>query len=267
MDTIELVVVMYEISVAYVIGMHSQKSHEHTSVRKLKEIQESQNQMLVDIAHGVQSPLTVIYGEIEYLEHLESSRNFEIIKKSLNKLSACIQHILECARFEGCLKPTMFEVVNLSVLMEDQVEYFEVMAHEQGVNLKSEIQAGICIHGDRRLLVDMIVNIAHNAIKYHRTDCKSSVDLKLHCVDNTVELLCIDNGIGISKDDIAHIFTRFYRAQHSADREGFGIGLAVTKKIVEMHNGTVDVVSVKGEGTTFVIRFPLNTKKPPLWRR
>lgn len=253
MDTIEVVAVIYEISITYVIGALLIKKH----IRKKSS---DQDMIVVNIAHNLQTPLTVARAELELLsEDIGERESIATVRQSLIRISEFIHRILQLARLEGCAEPVC-EIVDVSMLVHDQIEYLSVMAQQYGVQVTSEIAPRITIEGDRRALAEMIINIAHNAMKYRRNDVASTFHVVLRDCGSFVELSCIDNGIGIASKDIPRIFDRLYRVQ--SHNEGFGLGLAFVKRVVLLHKGTIGVTSVVGEGTTFTIRLP-QCKRPP----
>lgn len=110
---------------------------------------------------------------------------------------------------------------------------------------------------DERLLTRLFYNLIHNAYKY--TEKEGSIKVELLSHNKFAEISIEDTGIGIPEDDLPFIFERFYRAEKSRAREtgGTGIGLALVKQILLLHNGTIDVKSTVGKGTTFTVSLPL----------
>lgn len=253
MDMIEVVAVIYEISIAYVIGAFLTEEHIH---QKSTE----QDKIVADIAHSLQTPLTVARAELELLsEDIGERESIGTVRQSLVRISEFIHRILQLARLEGCVAPP-HEVLDFSILVHDHVEYLSVMADEYRVRITSEIAPHIAIEGDRRALTEVVTNIAHNAMKYRRSDVPSTLHVVLRDCGSVAELSCTDNGIGIAPKDIPRIFDRLYRVR--TDGEGCGLGLAFVKAVVLLHKGTIGVTSVVGEGTTFTIRLP-QCKMPP----
>lgn len=253
MDTIEVVAVIYEISIAYTIGAFLTEEH-------IRQKSIDQEKIVADIAHSLQTPLTVARAELELLsEEMGERDSIATVQQSLVRISDFIHRILQLARLEACVEPA-HEVLDVSMLVHDQVEYLSVMAEQYGVRVTSEVAPHIAIEGDRRTLAEMIINIAHNAMKYRRSDVPSTLHVVLRDCGSVAELSCTDNGIGIAPKDIPRIFDRLYRVR--TDGEGCGLGLAFVKGVVSLHKGTIGVTSIVGEGTTFIIRLP-QCKMPP----
>ncbi|MDB5254643.1 MAG: hypothetical protein JWL92_19 [Candidatus Nomurabacteria bacterium] len=224
---------------------------------EIKKIQQEQKQTMIDISHNLQTPLAVIRNELELMTEYSSDVSKMItVKRSLMRVSEFIRQLLHLARLDGSIYDITFSEINLSTLIEEQAEYFEVMGIEQRLQVTAEIQKGIIMLGNKRLLGEALTNIAQNAVKYRREDVDSTLHIVLKETPSFIELTIEDNGIGISKKDQSDIFTRFYRASRASEKaQGVGLGLAIVRKIVEMHSGTISVASALGKGTSFTIRF------------
>ncbi len=113
------------------------------------------------------------------------------------------------------------------------------------------------ITGDRNSMKEVFVILLDNAIKY--SPPQSEIHITTEMAKNAVTINVIDNGIGIAKKDLLHIFERFYRADKSRNEEGYGLGLSIARKMVETHNGSIAVQSKINKGTTFSVTLPLKT--------
>jgi len=117
------------------------------------------------------------------------------------------------------------------------------------VSIATRIEQPLTIEADPSLFRQVLNNLLSNAIKYNKKDGTVTVELKKG------RLSIADTGIGMAKDQIPHIFDRFYQADDSRSRGGFGLGLALVKKIADVHGWDLDVKSVEGEGSSFSITF------------
>ena len=116
------------------------------------------------------------------------------------------------------------------------------------------------VRANRYALVDLFVILLDNAVKY--TDTNGAVNIFVKKTDGHVSIMVKDTGIGIHKKDLPHIFDRFYRADSArsgSDRTGYGLGLAIARKIVDLHKGSISATSVVGKGSTFIVRLPRNS--------
>lgn len=257
MDDIEIVAVIYEISIAYIIGIYfgEEKTRQHSSLNRSHYYT-----IISDIAHSVQTPLTIAQAELELVCNETGEKDsIVVIRKSLVRIAEFVRRMVRLARIEGCTEP-IHETFDFSALVQEETEYIASMGEQEGIVVTTSIEPGIGILGDRKGMVDVIINIAQNAIKYRRTDVTSMVHVALCTRSDCIELSFTDNGIGIDAKNIPYIFDRLYRASDLG--EGFGLGLALVKKIVDIHQGTIEVESVVGEGSVFSIRFP-KCKMPP----
>ena len=225
---------------------------------EIKKLQEEQKQIMIDISHNLQTPLTVIKGELESLAiPLADQDKIAAVEKSLMRVSDFIRQLLHLARLEGSSYDADFSSLDLSALAREQIEYFEVMAKENKVDIISNISPRIQIFGNKQLLAEMLTNLVSNAIKYRNIKVKSVVTILLKETGQSIQLSVRDNGIGIAPEDIPKIFTCFYRASSDAHLPaGAGLGLAIAERIVLKHQGTMSVSSALGKGTEFRITFP-----------
>ncbi len=226
---------------------------------EIRQLQEDQRHTMIDISHNLQTPLAIIKGELEMLRESSSEpEKMEVVKKSLMRISGFIRQLLHLARLEHSAHNVELSPCNISTILRNQVEYFEVMAEQEGVTITSKIPKNrYMIQGNKRLLEELFTNLVINAIKYRRADIESTVHISLTETNETIEISVKDNGIGIAPEHLQDIFTRFHRASNeNAHALGSGLGLAIVKKIVDRHNGTIIASSIVGQETEFKIIFP-----------
>jgi len=134
---------------------------------------------------------------------------------------------------------------------------YDPLYRSKSVDLKSEIEPDVSIAADETKIRQAVENLLSNALRY--TDSGGTVTLSLARSDGTAVIKVSDTGIGISEQDLPYIFERFYRTDKSRTRSsgGLGIGLAITRAIVEAHGGNVRAESREGKGSTFTITLPL----------
>ncbi|MCX7930564.1 MAG: cell wall metabolism sensor histidine kinase WalK, partial [Chlorobi bacterium] len=163
----------------------------------------------------------------------------------------------ELSRAESGQVEIEHELVDLSQLITDVCEDFELLAAEQGLRLVSDIPQFVRIIGDRGRLRQVLINLLDNAIKY--TPPGGTIRVVLSVEQPWVCLSISDTGVGIPAEDIPHIFDRFYRVDKARSRTvgGTGLGLAIVRWIVDAHGGTITLESTEGVGTTFHIRLPV----------
>ena len=227
---------------------------------KIQKLQEEQKEAMIDISHNLQTPLAIIRGELELLgkDQPEESDNMHAVRKSIDRVSGFIRQLLRIARLEHSLDKVDMERLDLSALLREQADYFEVMAEEKVAHITTKITDGIFVRGNKRLLDELFINIVANALIYRSPDRSPRVRITLDRKEGSSVATIGDNGAGINAEDLARIFDRFYRTSREANcPQGTGLGLAIAKEIVERHHGSIGVESLLGRGTTFTIVLPV----------
>jgi len=226
--------------------------------RHIKKIQEQQKQMMLEISHGLQTPLTVMKNEIDYLRYkMPKSKKLYSFEESIDRTAKFVQDLLALASLEKKDKSADVKKINLSNLIEDIVEYFSVVAKNQDIKIESKIEKNINIKANKRLVEELLNNFLANSIRYIGEGDLVSISLKLNAEKNKIIIKIKDNGIGINQKNINKIFNPFYRTPESKkNTKGNGLGLAICKKIVNKYKGEIKVKSKINKGTQFKIIFP-----------
>lgn len=230
-------------------------------------------QLIGDVAHHLKTPLTVIHASSYLLKrHLSNidipeeintklNSNFTKITNAGQVLNELITDLLNLMNLDT-LQAKSFERHNLSCLIQTVIDKFYSVALERDLQLlvsvpTEEINIFLSTSSFQRL----IENLVENALRY--TESGGIIKVNLHQDGQDAILSVTDTGIGIPTDEIPHIFDRFYRAKNATRKttKGTGLGLAIVQKIVETHNGRIDVQSQIGVGTTFTVHFPLALDK------
>ncbi len=213
-------------------------------------------QFSADVSHELRTPLTAIKGELEVA--LRKERNVEEYKETMagvlekaGQLENIIADLLFLARMDAQSIPLSFMEFRLDKLMLEVHEETYRSAERKRItfNLKGIEQASLM--GDPGLLKRALLNLVENAIKY--TEPGGRIELSLERESDTAVCMLRDSGIGIPAESLPYIFDRFYRVDRSRshDTGGSGLGLAIVQKIVEAHQGRIDVESEAGKGTAF----------------
>ncbi len=220
---------------------------------------EAQTQFVSNAAHELRTPLTSLKTANEVaLRHtkFDQSQMETVLQQNIEdvtRLQQLTNGLLDLARPDGTkLKMTN---VSLQVVVSDAMN--QVIAPAQAKNIAVDDQVGTdIVMANQPALTQVVVILLDNAIKY--SPDKSTVTVRSYMKNKLVHLEVQDNGIGITADDLPHIFQRFYRADTArtgnADHRGYGIGLAIADKIMHMHGGKIDVTSEEGKGSMFTVR-------------
>lgn len=238
----------------FLIEIYSKKRVEEKTSH-LKELREKEKQIMVDISHGLQTPLTILKSELESLRHHVKLPSLSALDKSVDDISKFIYDFLNLSKLETAQANFIWEKVNLSRLLSDTSEYFSTLAEAKHINVVVNIQPDIFVTGDKNRLEELVTNLLSNSVKYMHNGGEKKIVIALNKNRGPIELSVSDTGIGISSEDLPHIFDRFYRAKNGDDIHGTGLGLAICKTIAERHNGTITVESSPGFGTAFIVKF------------
>jgi two-component system OmpR family sensor kinase len=171
-----------------------------------------------------------------------------------------IEDLLFLARADSGSDELQFETLDLSSVIRDASEEFELVARSAGVSVSASAVSGCAIRGDAEAMHRLVLILLDNAIKF--TPRGGAVQVSLDTTPSNppfAELQVSDTGVGIAVDDLAHVFDRFYRVSKDRSRTtgGAGLGLSIARWIVASHRGRIDVQSTPGAGSTFTVRLPL----------
>ena len=218
------------------------------------------SQFSADAAHELRTPLTILKGEIDVA--LRSSPGEEEYRRVLtscleevDRLSALIDDLLFLARSDSGSIDVTQTPVDLAGVLAELSSALQALAEAAAVNLSIVRAPSSLVRGSTSMLFRLIFNLGENAIKY--TPAGGRVDILLTTDGTTAILEIRDTGPGISPEDQAHIFDRFYRGDRARARGGAGLGLALTRSIVALHGGRISVESTPGAGSCFRVTLPL----------
>ena len=231
---------------------------------RLKVAFQEIRQFSADASHELQTPLTVLKGEIE--GGLRSPRRPEeyqaILRSALeetDRIARLVEGLLLLSRSEAGVLRMDRRPVNLGDLIEEVVKEVQSLAESHSVKLRTGPIEPAHIQGDPDHLRRLLLNLVDNGIKY--TPSGGSVEVSLRSDEKWAILQVSDTGIGIAKEDQEKIFRRFYRTGAARARleSGAGLGLAISQSIAEAHGGRIQVESVVGKGSTFSVFLPLSS--------
>lgn len=215
-----------------------------------------------EISHGLQTPLTIMKGELYFLrkEGYETDK-IDTIDSSINRISYFINKMLALYRLETAPK-TKYRNVDLRLMLESVLFSFSENLNKHNFTYELLAKKSVTVKGGADALDEVVSNLVNNAIKYSKTDQSNHLQLELATDKNNAYIKVKDGGIGITKEHLPKLFTKFYRVKDDKTKNitGTGLGLVITKKIAEQHGGNISVESEFGVGTTFVITLPLSKK-------
>ncbi len=239
-------------------------------VTKERELDSARKEFISNVSHELKTPLTSIHGYAETLldddfSDLETVKHFlSIIEAESARMSRLINDLLDLQKIEEGKAVFDFEEVEISDVVKYVSRIVKPMAESLGVDVKISCNSGITVNGDFDRLVQAILNLTDNAIKYTSQKEKGEKRVELSCgfADKECILIVKDTGLGIPSDSISKLFDRFYRVDKARSRKvgGTGLGLSIVRMIVKRHGGRIEVSSEKGVGSEFKIFLPILMK-------
>jgi len=218
-------------------------------------------QFSADASHELQTPLTIIKGEIEVaLRAPRSPGEYqEVLASSLEeieRINRLVEGLLLLARADSGVLRLDLQPVDLLKLVAEVATQLQRKASDRGVSLSLTAPEPVTVCGDRDQLARLFLNLVDNAIKYTPAGGEVALSLRRDGSEATVEVA--DTGIGLSPEEQAQIFTRFYRAAKARSQSGggAGLGLCIAQSIAAAHGGKIEVKSHPGQGSTFTVIMP-----------
>ena len=219
--------------------------------------------MISDISHQLKTPLAAlnIYNGLLQDEDIEVSSVKEfacLSEQELDRIETLVQSLLKITRLDAGAIALEKNTENVADMMRDIELHFAYRARQEKKEIILSGSDHLSLFCDRDWLNEAIDNIVKNA--FDHTESGATIRVAWKELPSGVQIVITDNGCGIHPEDIHHIFKRFYRSRFSKDKQGIGLGLPLAKAIVEAHNGTIEVDSELGIGTTFTMNFLIPTK-------
>lgn len=216
-----------------------------------------------DISHQLKTPLAAlnIYNGLLQEEvdgHPELREFTSLSEQELDRIETLVQNLLKITRLDAGTIVFEKSPENVSDMMSYIKRHFACRAEQEGKSLILSGDEEVELFCDRSWLTEAISNIVKNALDH--TAAGAEIRITWRAFASVVQIIVSDDGSGIHPEDLPHIFKRFYRSRFSKDKQGIGLGLPLAKAIIEEHNGTVEVNSTLGVGTTFTVNFLIPTK-------
>lgn len=229
--------------------------------RRLKEVDQLKDDFVALVSHELRSPLTVIRGYVaelkeqgassphaaEYLKHIDEAASAQ---------NLLIADILDVARIEQGKLEYRMKVFNPKPVIESICEVLSASAQAKGLSLTSTVTDNAVIEADEDRVRQIVTNLVTNAVKYSD---KGEIAVKGDVREGRFVLRVSDQGIGMSAEDVPKLFGKFHRVRGDRVRQevGTGLGLWITKQLVEAMRGTISVESIQGVGSHFIVSFPI----------
>ena len=220
----------------------------HISYKELMK-EHQLKESLFKISHEIKNPIAVCKGYLDMCDNNNYEKYLPIIKSEINKTLNLLQDFSACNKIK--INP---DIIDISLLIEEITENLRLMFDKQNINFKIEpIEDEIFIYGDYNRLNQVLLNIIKNSIEAKDKTKKSYIKIYTKLTNSTIKIYVEDNGIGISKENIEKISEPFFTTKQN----GTGLGVLLSKEIVNAHNGKIEYKSEENIGTTVTITLPL----------
>lgn len=233
--------------------------------KRLEELDTAKTNFLNIISHELKTPLTAIFAYLDVLEEdnihrsVQERKSIDALKRNSEQLRILINNILEMSRIEA----GKFELSHTPMQVREKVSYvvknLKILAHKKDLSIRAIFDKSTpsSIITDEPRFEEILNNLISNAIKFTE---KGGIDVIVKGDKKNIIVSVKDTGVGISRDNIRHLFEKFYQVDSSISRKhgGTGLGLSITKQLVELQGGTIGVVSTFGKGSTFTFSLPLD---------
>ncbi|RKY90160.1 MAG: hypothetical protein DRQ01_09625, partial [Ignavibacteriae bacterium] len=235
--------------------------HEHS--KKLEEVDQIKSRFFANISHEFRTPLTLILGPSENIiaetSKGEIKKKAGIIKKNANRLLALINQLMDLSKLEAGRLKLETTCSNIVTFAKGVAMSFESLAERKDIMLKvKSVNDNIELYFDNEKMEKVFTNLLSNAFKFTPEGGKVTISL-IETDNNSVEIKIKDTGIGIPEEELPKLFDRFYQvdSSHTRERGGTGLGLALTKELVELHQGSIKVESEEKKWTEITVTLPL----------
>ena len=233
--------------------------------QSIENDRELERRLINDVAHELRTPLMAMQATMEAMVDgvlPADEQRLIMLNNEVIRLGKLVDALLKLSRLENRSTPMKKEELDLGKLIEEMVLSHQMLVEEAGLALEYRYEPGIMVEADPDLIKQATANILSNAVRY--TEAGGKVSMEVRHDETMAQIMIADTGIGLSEEDLKHIFSRFWRADGGRAREsgGLGVGLAIVKEIVDRHDGWVNVESELGEGSTFTINIPLVKEDP-----
>ncbi len=232
---------------------------------QLEKLESNRRKLTSDIFHEVNTPLMAARSLVEAMEDgvlPADSSNLNTVAQELVRLSHLVSDVRSLSIAESGKLHLRSGLVDLTDIVSSLKQRWTQAFTDKSIAFTTQVpESPIMIHGDTQAVFQITSNLLSNGLKY--TPAGGVVNVTLTAVDDTAQITVSDTGPGIAQEELPLVFQRFYRGTNakSKDVPGTGVGLAITRELVDAHNGTISVSSTEGKGAVFTVTFPLAESK------
>jgi len=236
-------------------------------LEKLQETDRLRRELISNVSHDLRTPMSSMQGYLEMLMRpnitaYERKSYIEIAYKHCNRLTQLIKELFELSKLDAGRTNPHYENFSLAELLQDVAQKFSLTAQQKAIQIMTPENSQLfMVNADIGLIERVLENLIDNALRY--TPQGGKIQLSLAQQQTHVEVGVQDTGIGLTEEDIPHIFERYYRGQKPTEyqQQSTGLGLAIVKRILELHNSVISVESQLNRGTCFKFPLPMMQQK------
>ena len=236
-----------------------------SDITKQKELDRLKSNFVSSVTHELRTPLVAMEKSISLLltEKIPESQQREflsIAQRNLKRLTSLINDLLDLSKLEAGKMEIKRQLCSIESVIDEAISGLKTWAETKSIQINKVIEENLPdVNIDPNRIIQVLTNLIGNAIKFTPPSGKITVEAKFIRTDNELEVAVQDTGIGIAKEDLPHIFDKFFQAGERVltDISGTGIGLSIAKEIIQLHKGRIWAESEKGKGARFIFRLPL----------
>ncbi|HDX9578560.1 TPA: HAMP domain-containing histidine kinase [Bacillus pseudomycoides] len=227
---------------------------------EINRLEKRKRQFIADVSHELKTPLTTINGLVEGMKNdlipeEKKQRCYEMMEQETKRLTRLVNETLDYEKILSNEVTLQKEEIDVKEIFEIISEQLELQAEEKGNTIEIDVLDHVFVYADYDRLLQILLNITKNSLQFTEN---GTIRLRGKEEGQTIIIEITDTGIGMKQEEVAAIWSRFYKADASRTNSygEFGLGLSIVKELVKLHDGTIEVTSEQGKGTTFIIRFP-----------
>lgn len=234
-----------------------------TTLEPIQTMMEEQDRFVSDASHELKTPLTIMKSELEVyvrdpkLTLIDAKKVLRDNIEEVNRLQKLSESLLTLLEHDSKTAQKTFTKIKMSVPIENALKLVKHNAIEKNIAIKIKNILQKTTWGNEDRLRELFIILLDNAIKYSHKD--TQIIISGNHEKKHIEISIVDTGIGIEEKDLPHVFDRFFRSDSARGRSGaggYGLGLSIAKKIVELHNGEINIQSAVNCGTTVIVKLP-----------
>ena len=235
----------------------------NTAAEELSKLDRMQKELIGNVSHDLRTPLTMIIGYAEVIRDIKEENtpeNVQVIIDEATRLSTLVSDLLEVSRYHAGGMALHLGRFNIAAEIRDTVTRYRHLKENDGFTFTCEGVEEAMVYADRDRMLQVVCNLLNNAINYSRDD--RHIRVRLLIDGDTFRCQVIDRGVGIPKEELTNIWTRYYKVERTQGRAGSGLGLAIVRTILTQHGARYGVASTLGEGSCFWFELPLSLEEP-----